>query len=378
MKKVISVFFVTLASASTAFSQSSSSQDVTGNSAKLYGVVDVGVANYFKSNGNVIGAMHAIGSGSRIGFLSTEDIGQGTFVRARLEEGINLQDGSSSSTQGLANRVFGRQAYVEIGNRHLGSIQMGRLQGPSYNFFSPRTDSILSPAMDAWGVLTTQGSGLPGIGGQAGFMINPTMRTSSTISYITPAAGGVQGQVAYSFRGSSQTQPNYSEATLTYTGGHLQANALLVHASSTPAGGTGGAATRPVTEWALGGNYDFGFAALFLTYEHRNVTDPTLNATGSALTPNASSVKIIGLAIPVSERGSIRLDYGRLSNGVANSNATNYGIAYMYTVNKHMFFMAAATRLTQGSNSNMPIFVSGTPGAGRPITATILGLDYMF
>ncbi|MGB9110634.1 MAG: porin, partial [Telluria sp.] len=71
---------------------------------KVYGVADISLAQY-RTSGESKTAMHAGGSGSRIGFLASEDLGMGWAVRARLEAGINLDSGTSSSTNGNPNRV---------------------------------------------------------------------------------------------------------------------------------------------------------------------------------------------------------------------------------------------------------------------------------
>ncbi|WP_182284413.1 porin [Comamonas testosteroni] len=354
-------------------------QDSSGSSVRIYGVADLAVAHY-RTSGQSKTAMHAGGSGSRLGFLSSEDLGQGLKANARLEAGINLDSGTSSSTNGMPNRFWSRQAYVELESRAWGAIRAGRLEGPTYNFF-PKFDPMLLPAMDAWGVLTTLGSGAPGSasgrGVSTGFLINPTQRTENTLAYISPRWSGLQAKLSYSFNEGSQTQPKLIEAAVDYDNGPLTLGALLVRASSTPGSGS----VRPTksnTEYALGASYKAGPVQPYFTYIHRDTTDPTLSSNGAALNGSSESVKLLGAVIPVSERGNLRMTVGRYSSGTDESDATSYGVAYTYDVSRSVMLMAAVTRLTQNGKSRWPVFQSPIPNAGNSVNGVILGITSRF
>ncbi|MPM41191.1 hypothetical protein SDC9_87841 [bioreactor metagenome] len=379
MKKII-IGMTALSAISAVHAQAGGGAQATSSSSlRIYAVADLAIAHYRTSGQNKT-AMHAGGSGSRLGFLTSEDLGQGLRVSARLEAGVNMDTGTPSSTNGQPNRFWSRQSYVELSNRSWGAFRMGRQEGPTYSFF-PKFDPMLLPAMDAWGVLTTLGSGAPGSasgrGVSTGFLINPTQRTENTLAYISPRWSGVQAKVSYSLNEGSKTTPKLFEASVDYENGPLTLGALLVKASST-SGAAAVRATKGVTEYALGASYNAGPVRPYLTYIHRDTTDPARGSDGAVLNGRSESVKLVGAVIPVSERGNLRMTFGKYSSGTEESDATSYGMAYTYDVSKSVMLMAAVTRLTQDRNSRWPVFQSAIPTAGHAVNGFIVGINSRF
>lgn len=66
--------------------------------------------------------------GSRLGFRGVEDLGGGTSAVFRLEQGINLDDG----TLGQGGRAFGREASVGLASTTRGTVTAGRPPTPYY------------------------------------------------------------------------------------------------------------------------------------------------------------------------------------------------------------------------------------------------------
>ena len=379
MKKMI-IGMAALTAISAAHAQSGGGAQATSSSSlRIYAVADLAIAHY-RTSGQSKTAMHAGGSGSRLGFLSSEDLGQGLKVNARLEAGVNMDTGTPSSTNGAANRFWSRQAYVELESRSWGAIRAGRQEGPTYSFF-PKFDPMLLPAMDAWGVLTTLGAGAPGSasgkGVSTGFLINPTQRTENTLAYISPRMGGVQGKLSYSFNEGSRTQPKLLEASVDYDSGPLTLGALLVKSSSTSGSDTA-KPTAGVTEYALGASYKSGPVQPYFTYIHRDATDQTIGSNGGVLNGNSESVKLLGAVIPVSERGNVRVTFGKYSSGTKDRDATSYGVAYTYDMSRSVMLMAAITRLTQEQNASWPVFQSPMPLAGKAVNGVIVGITSRF
>ena len=379
MKKLLAGLTALSASAAALAQTAAPTVESAGASLKVYGVADLAIAHYRTDSASKT-AMHSGGSGSRIGFLATEDLGQGLRINARLEAGVNMDTGTSSSTNGNPNRVFSRQAYVEIESRALGAIRLGRLEGPTYTFF-PTYDPMLLPAMDAWGVLTTLGSGAPGgpsgTGTSTGFWINPTLRTENTIGYISPRRLGLQAKLSYSLNEGVPTVPRLLEAGLDYLAGPLQVGGLLVKVGSTSGAGTI-RATDSVTEAALGAKYLAGPVQPYFSYIRRNVTDPTLGANATVLNGHAETVKLVGAVIPVSPRGSVRLTYGRYSSGTPQRDASNYGAAYTYDLSPRTMLMAAYTHLIQGPGARWPVFQSPVPRPGESVEGFTAGVNWRF
>ncbi|WP_020653844.1 porin [Massilia niastensis] len=379
MKKFIAGITALSASAVSMAQPPAAPPAAQASSVRVYGVADIAVARYRTSDATKT-AMHAGGSGSRIGFLATEDLGQGWRVNARLEAGVNLDAGTSSSTNGNPNRVWSRQVYVEMGHKSFGALKLGRLQGPTYNFF-PTYDPMLLPAMDAWGVLSTLGSAAPGTasgtGVSTGFLINPTFRSENTVNYTSPRIGGVQAEVSYSLNEGSLTQPKVLEAGLDYLAGPFQIGALFVKAGSTPGSG----AARPtdsVAEAAIGAKFVAGPIQPYLTYIRRDLTDQTLGATGSVLNGRTETVKLLGAVIPVSARGSVRMTWGRYDSGTPDRDARSYGVAYTYDVSRRLMLMAAYTHLSQGLAASWPVFQSPKPLAGDTVEGFTVGATWRF
>jgi len=94
----------------------------------IYGVVDAAVTYQTHANpaGNSLASLQQGGegflSGSRFGFKGDEDLGGGTSAGFVLENGF-LEDTGKLDQQG---QLFGRRAYVHLGNDKLGDIALGR------------------------------------------------------------------------------------------------------------------------------------------------------------------------------------------------------------------------------------------------------------
>ncbi|WP_321916216.1 MULTISPECIES: porin [unclassified Paraburkholderia] len=107
------------------------------SSVQIYGTADGGVryqTNAVKGGGTVV-TMNSNGyySSNKLGFLGTEDLGDGWNAHFRLESGFNLGNGQLDNT---TNTLFNRQSYVGIGNRKYGSIDLGRQYTISHDIIS--------------------------------------------------------------------------------------------------------------------------------------------------------------------------------------------------------------------------------------------------
>jgi predicted porin len=239
---------------------------------------------------------------------------------------------------------------------------------------------MLLPAMDAWGVVSTLGFPAPGVatgtGAPGGFLINPTGRTENTVGYTSPRMAGVQGRLSYSLAEGAATQPSILEAGVDYVTGPLQFGVLYVRAGAIDGAGAV-RATESNSEIAFGAKYQAGPVQPYFSYIRREATDPTRRA-GGVLNDNSETVRLFGLVIPVSERGAVRMTYGRYTSGLADSDATNYGVAYTYDVSRSLMLMAAVTRLTQDGAARYPVFQSPRPAAGGKVDAITSGLTWRF
>ncbi len=122
------------------------------SSVTLYGIVDVGIEhiNNTQSGGALTREASGNLSGSRWGLKGVEDLGGGLKAIFTLENGFNVNDGTSAqSTKGLGSnatttsRLFGRQAWVGL-TTHGQTLTLGRQNSVLYDqavVFDPMTAS---------------------------------------------------------------------------------------------------------------------------------------------------------------------------------------------------------------------------------------------
>jgi predicted porin len=139
----------------------------------VYGIVDEFV-QYVDTGKGYTAAMGSSGQwASRFGFKGTEDIGGGTAVNFVLENGFVPTTGALASS----GSMFNRQAWVGLSG-NWGQVRAGRQNSPLF---------IDEGRMDAFGAVT-QASGLDNI-------TTYGIRTSNTLSYISPTFYGLKGSV---------------------------------------------------------------------------------------------------------------------------------------------------------------------------------------
>lgn len=103
----------------------------------LYGIIDANieaVSHNDPDSGTVknFGLRSGGRSGSRFGFMGSEDLGNGTKAIFKLEAGFDVGNGESSH----GGRLFGRQSYVGL-KGDWGQLTLGRQNTPAFNFLTP-------------------------------------------------------------------------------------------------------------------------------------------------------------------------------------------------------------------------------------------------
>lgn len=154
----------------------------------LYGVADVGLRyTNTKTDGvstDKLEMMSGHNAGSRFGLKGSEDLGNG-WKAGFLLEGQYLGD-----TGALKNaKFFHRQATVSISGP-LGTVYAGRM-------------GTLSSAAGPADLIFAAGDAFDG-GDNLIYALSVESRRDNTLLYVTPAAGGLQGYLQYSFQGSGQ------------------------------------------------------------------------------------------------------------------------------------------------------------------------------
>ncbi|HEY4297336.1 MAG TPA: porin [Paraburkholderia sp.] len=205
----------------------------------LYGMIDEGPEYNSNAAGKHLYSLTtAAQGGSRWGFRGSEDLGGGTSAIFRLENGFDLGTGKL----GQGGLMFGRQAYVGLSSKNLGTVTLGRQYDSVVDYIGPLTVG------DQWGGT---------IGSHPGDLDNfdNSQRTNNSIKYASADYGGATFGGLYSLGGIA---------------GNVTQNQV----------------------WSLGAGYTNGPLALGVGY--LNVRNPNVsffgNSTSGAATPTANSI----------------------------------------------------------------------------------------
>ena len=235
-------------------------------SVTLYGRIDTGLVYTHKNLDNTAGSTDTfsmdsgVTTGSRWGLKGSEDIGNAK-VGFVLESGFNSDDGTS----GQNNRLFGREAQVNISGAY-GTLYAGRLASIASDSGSIGYLGDVSAFPSAYGF----------VGNQQGSTGTAYGCYDNTLAYETPTFGGLQGAIMYSFKGDTKASDTnvanarensgdadrYLAAGLRYKAG----KAAVVLTGDMTMYGNDAANYGNVDNgysFILGGNYDFGVAKAF-------------------------------------------------------------------------------------------------------------------
>lgn len=175
-KSISAVFLAAFASAATAGTE-------------VYGVADIAVRTTDGTTSMVSGSYHT----SRLGFRSTEDLGNGVSASVTLEGKLDMVNGDMPGDQ-----LFNREASVSIGSRTLGTITLGR------------TDTSDSEAIDS----------VAGFGNFGNFSLVSGLEYAGdreqTVRYTSPNLGGVTAKLGHSM--ATATDQALNSASVVYSG----------------------------------------------------------------------------------------------------------------------------------------------------------------
>lgn len=322
MKKSLLVIAAAAAFANSALAQT----NVT-----IYGVVDMGISH--DNNGGTAGSVTRLDSGilngSRLGFMGTEELGGGLSASFTLENGFAADNG----TLGQGGRLFGRQAWLGV-NGGFGSVRLGRQMTPVY------ANSItFDPFVDA-------------LAGDTGRLFNYSgARVDNALSYNYDA-NGIRAQLMYGFgETTGNTSANRTIAGFAgYKGGPV--DVVLTYTGTNDATGN---VTGKTT--MLGGNYNFGPAAVYAAYAwNKDVVAPSGAVAAGADTRNA----LLGVAVPFGA-GTFKASYIKLSDkATANADANQIALGYVYDLSKRT---ALYTSISRTANDGGAKYNTDTGGA---------------
>jgi predicted porin len=348
MKKILGVLGLA-AVATTAAAQS----NVT-----IYGIIDAGLV---RESGGAAGSVTKLGSGvqngSRLGFRGVEDLGGALSAIYVLESGFNIDTGVS----GQGGLLFGRQAFVGLKSKDLGTITAGRQYTPLYMGLSA-VDPFLGAATAASG---------------ANMLAEGGLRMNNTVKYALPVVNGFSGEVAYGF-GETATDSSAGRnlgALLTYATGPL-ALQLAHHQANTIPTGTVPQANGKTT--FVGGSYKVGTATASLGY----AINKGMVVINSSARPNTDSRDVLlGLTLPFGSASTFLASVILKDDRSAlNADARQMGIAYYYALSKRTNLYAAYARINNdGALGTKDFFTVGNGSdTGTGNRGLNLGVRHVF
>lgn len=335
MKKSL-IAIAVLAASGASFAQSS----VT-----LYGIADAWFGSV--KAGDVRNTVVESGgiAQSRFGFKGSEDLGGGLKANFLLEQGFNIDSGSTTSGQ-----AFSRQSYVGLSGG-FGEVKLGKMwtayDDIAGDYKTVFNSDALSP-INVWASYTD-------------YAANP----NNGVYYATPAMGGFSAAVSYAL-GEDKNVPVAGSASSTaafnlkYEGGPV--SAALAYQTQEPQGS--GDSTDFTT---LRGSYDLGVAKLIAGFGRKS--GPSLLAAGEGKTNDW----LVGVDFPVSSALTLSAGYARSTDKDAygDDKRKALGLAAAYSLSKRTFLYTGVTahRTTLGN---------GVDDNAAKVTAYAVGVNHAF
>jgi predicted porin len=335
MKKSL-IALAVLASTGAAMAQSS----VT-----LYGIIDVNLQSTKGTDGVRQNLLQSGGiNGSRFGLKGSEDLGGGLKAVFVLENGFNVDNGTS----GKAGSIFNRQSYVGLAGS-FGEFDLGNT-GTAYDDTAinsnPLWDGLLAPSYSVW-----QNGGAY------------SNKPGNMIKYSSPSFGGVTVAASYAL-GENKTATSSAEGVsavnVQYTGGPLYLSLAyqVDDKAHTAAARTGAASYKDVL---LNASYDLGVVKLEGSY-NQNTTDLDLK----------SNQFQFGVDVPVGPALVLSTGYAyskdKDTNGVSGTKRDGLGLGAKYSLSKRTFVYTGA------------LWAQSKPAVGDKVKTDVytIGLNHSF
>ncbi len=373
------------------FGAFSSAALAEGDSAQLYGIVDLGVTHYtgLAPSGRGPGTVSTtnlssgVQSPSAIGLRGSEDLGGGLralfeaetgFCAAGLNQNADTMGGQANSNGYCSGTGFmQRKAWVGLAG-DFGVVRAGRMTSLQYRNEAHYVDPF------GWG--TTGGARDLSPLAYAG-----DERLNQTVTYVAPQVGGFTAALAYSFApGTLGTLPTASgdgsrvarawSLDGGYAVGPLAAGlsyAKFQNRVANPASGiTDGAAN---IAQAYGG-YDFGLAKV--TVEYIRLTEDYVSG--------AMDYWMLGANVKLGP-GSLLASYGYNRNNIdlaQNQNARKLALGYTYPLSRSTNLYTSYARITNHGGAAFAVGSANDLGganmgvANTASSGVALGLRHLF
>jgi predicted porin len=322
------------------------------SSVQVYGVLDVGVVsatNVGTKNGTSTAVISHPMDTSRLGFLTREDLGGGSYSGANLEMQVQLTDGSQglASGTGTANTVFSRAAYVMLGNNDLGEVRVGRMLADgylAYNATDVRGGKNFGSSLMFWNENSSfNGSGVNTLTG--GSFI------SNAIRYSSPTWNGITATVTHAPGGAADdtTQSSKNNYSVNYKIGGL--NTVVGYQNGYSSTGAMTAQSKVV-----GGTYSFDKFKVGTGYTRIN--NPSSSAANTDFTVYSTSA-----GYQLSPRVFLSSGYYVIKDNVNSTNgAKSYSLVADYEFSKRTGVYAGWAQTNNQGTSGFSPYGGGSAG----------------
>jgi predicted porin len=274
---------------------------------------------------------------SNFGFKGSEDLGGGLKANFKLEQGFNVDNGTSQA----AGTAFNRQSWIGVSGG-FGEVQLGRMW-TSY-------DDIRSSANDTFNA---------NIASSFSTWVGYNDRTSNGIKYTSPSFGGISGSFTYGLGEDKNTSTNDKSNDLMGLGLQYAAGPLFVgFAHQTEKSGTTtklGAAGAfedvfgplgvldgtKATYNLLNGSYDLGMIKLIAGVNNVKLTEPGVAGSAKANEFN------LGVEAPLSSALKVAVGYSQSKikvDGNSLSKTNGFSAAVVYSLSKRTMVYGALTQ----------------------------------
>ncbi|MFT4067758.1 porin [Paraburkholderia sp.] len=340
------------------------------SSVTLYGVVDTSLEMANTGANQVVRMASGKVVSSRFGMQGQEDIGGGTRVIFRLENGFNSATGALASSSVL----FNRESWVGLQSNY-GTVKFGVQYTPFHTARVKFGATVLGDGM-SWGVAMTD------------FTFGPTVRPNNSVRYESPVIAGFTLRAMYA-RGTNGTtgQPgslgDIRSAGLEYANGALLFEAAWldqVGTTANPITSSSPTARGNFSLFTLG--YDFGFMRPRAVFQmHRGGPNVSTSYAAGAVTPKHNIYELDD-TIPVG-RDMVTLSVGHYAKlGDSSGDATGYHIRYDHPLSKATVLYAGAGYVRNGSSASFTVGDASAAGvavkAGENATSVAVGLVHSF
>ena len=287
------------------------------SSVTLYGVADAGIARTEarnpitgdKTSKTGMAASGTMNNGtSRLGVRGVEDLGGGLKVGFNFEHGLSLGNGAGNLSGG---QMWSRAANLWIGG-NWGTFKMGRTLNPSFY------------GLATWELTGTANYSV--VGNTYGFT-GEGPRTSNQFSYKTPNLGGFTAELGYVLKDDNAGKAKW-DLNAIYANGPIGVGLSVNKEKDSK------------TNYALGGNYNFGSFVVAASYNNVYAAGSDLKRRGFSL---GGTANLGAFAVTLDLTRDTKNDFGgkKYTNGVLEGK---------YALSKRTFVYAAYLRLDSTNN----------------------------